>query len=86
VSKKGLQNKITLILRVEGSIPELTSRVQELVKRKVQDAIGLDEPMDITIYVGKIISDQRNEKPSPKKKEEVQKELEHNVPFQGYRA
>jgi uncharacterized alkaline shock family protein YloU len=86
ISKKGLQIKITLILRVEGSIPELTSRVQELVKRKVQDAIGLDEPIDVAIYVGKIISDQRKEKPSPKKKEEVQKELEHNVPFQGYRA
>lgn len=85
VSKKGLLIKITLILRVEGSIPELTSRVQELVKKKVQDAIGLDEPIDVAIYVGKIISDQGKEK-RPPKKEEAQKELERNVPFQGYRA
>ena len=85
VSKKGLLIKITLILRVEGSIPELTSRVQELVKSKVQDAIGLDEPIEVAIYVGKIISDQGKEKRLPKK-EEIKKEQEPNVPFQGYRA
>lgn len=85
VSKKGLMIKIKLILRAEGSIPEVTSRVQELVKRKIQSTIGLDEPIEVAIYVGKILSDQGKEK-RPPKKEESQKESQQNVPFQGYRA
>ena len=85
VSKKGLQIKIKLILRAEGSIPEVTSRVQELVKRKIQDTIGLDEAIEVAIYVGKILPDQGKEK-RPSKKEEPQKEPQRNVPFQGYRA
>jgi len=85
VSKKGLQIRIKLILRAEGSIPEVTSRVQELVKRKIQDTIGLDEPIEVAIYVGKILPDQEKEKSRPKK-ENAQKEPEQNVPFQGYRA
>ena len=85
VSKKGLLIKIKLILRAEGSIPEVTSRVQELVKRKIQSTIGLDEPIEVAIFVGKILPDQGKEK-QPPKKEEPQKESQQNVPFQGYRA
>ncbi len=84
-TKKGLQIKIKLILRAEGSIPEVTSRVQDLVKRKVQDTIGLDEPIEVAIFVGKILPDQGREK-RPAKKEEPKKEPEKNIPFQGYRA
>jgi len=84
-SKKGLHIKIKLILRAEGSIPEVTSRVQDLVKRRVQDTIGLDEPIEVAIFVGKILDDQGKEKRLPKK-EEVKKEPEQNIPFQGYRA
>jgi len=84
-SKKGLQIKTTLILRAEGSIPEVTSRVQELIKKKVQEAIGLDEPIDVSIFVGKILTDQGREKRQTKKEKEP-KDPEQNVPFQGYRA
>lgn len=85
MSKKGLQIKITLVLKAEGSIPEVTSRVQELVKKRVQEAIGLDEPIDVNIYVGKILPDEGKER-RPVKKEEDSKEPEQNVPFPGYRA
>lgn len=84
-SKKGLLIKIKLILRAEGSIPEVTSRVQELVKRKIQSTIGLDEAIEVAIFVGKILPDQGKEK-QPPKKEGPQKEPDQNVPFQGYRA
>jgi len=85
VSKKGLQIKTTLVLRAEGSIPEITSRVQEMIKKKVQEAIGLDEPIDVSIFVGKILTDQGREKRQSKKEKEP-KDPEQNVPFQGYRA
>jgi uncharacterized alkaline shock family protein YloU len=84
-SKKGMQVKIKLVLRSEGRIPEVTSRIQEMVKRKVQEAIGLDEPIDVSIYVGQILPDQGREKYSAKGQEQP-KEPEQTVPFQGYRA
>jgi len=62
VSRKGLHIKVRLILRAEGSIPEVTSRVQDAVKSKIQDTIGIDEPIDVAIYVGKILPDQGKEK------------------------
>jgi len=51
----------------------------------VQEAIGLDEPIDVNIFVGKILPDEGKEKRQPKK-EETPKEPDQNVPFQGYRA
>lgn len=83
-SKKGLNIKIKLTLRAEGNIPEVTSRVQELVKKKVQDTIGIEGPVEVAIYVGKILPDQDKGKRHPKKEEE-RREPEPNVPFQGYR-
>jgi uncharacterized alkaline shock family protein YloU len=74
-----------LILRAEGSIPEVTSRVQDLVKKKVQNTIGLDESIEVAIFVGKILPDQGKEK-TVSKKEEPEEEKQQNVPFQGYRA
>lgn len=85
-SKKGLLIKIKLILRAEGSIPEVTSRVQDLVKRKVQDTIGLDEPIEVAIFVGKILPDQGKDKKSSKKEEPPKETQSQNIPFQGYRA
>ena len=84
-SKKGLTIRITLTLRADGSIPEVTSRVQELVKKKVQEAIGLDEEISVAIFVGKILPDYKKES-RPSKKEKPVKDTEDNVPFQGYRA
>lgn len=85
VSKKGLTIRMTLVLRSESSIPEVTQRVQDLVKAKVQDVIGLEEPVKVSIFIGKIIPDQTREKRKPKKQESP-KDQEPNVPFQGYRA
>jgi len=84
VSKKGLYVKIRITLCSEVNIPEITSRVQEMVKSKIQDTIGIDEPVNVAIYVGKIIP--MNIKDKREDKEEEQEKLETNIPFQGYRA
>jgi uncharacterized alkaline shock family protein YloU len=84
-SKKGLSVKIRLALCSEVNIPEVTSRVQELTKRKIQDIIGLDESVNVSVYVGKILLESVKEKVSAKKKE-TKDQNEENFPFQGYRA
>lgn len=81
-SKKGVQFKIRLHLFSEVNIPDITSKVQELVKKKVQEMIGLDQSIDVTIFVGKISPDGVKGKAV----EEPQDPPATNVPFQGYRA
>jgi len=83
-SKKGLQVKIRLVLRSDVNIPELTSKLQNAVKQKIQDTIGLEESLDVSIYVGKI-SHERFKKQSTSKEKIPEEKSPTNVPFQGYR-
>jgi len=85
VSRKGLKIKMKLIITSEVSIPEVTSRVQNLIKQKIQDAIGMDEDVEVEIYVGKILSEHPQEK-IKKEKLVVEDGQESGIPFQGYRA
>ena len=82
-TKRGLQVRIKITLRSEANIPDLTSRVQDLVKRKIQDMIGIDEPISVTIYVSKIMLDGDKDKRSEKS---IMEEKPTTVPFHGYRA
>lgn len=82
-ARKGLQVTIKLILSAEASIPDLTAKLQGMVKNKIQDMIGLEEPLDISIYVGKFIPGNRQKSG---KKDMQDEELGPNIPFQGYRA
>ncbi|MBF0386106.1 MAG: alkaline shock response membrane anchor protein AmaP [Candidatus Omnitrophica bacterium] len=82
-TRKGLLSKIKLALKAEVNIPDLTARVQDMVRGKIQDIIGLEEPIDITIYVGKILAEKSKTKDGDSQGE-VKEDL-NNVPFQGYR-
>jgi len=84
VGKKGLFIRIKVILRSESNIPELTSRIQEMVKSKIQDIIGLEEPVYVTIHVGKILPE--HIKSAEIKKSEDEYQAPPHIPFHGYRA
>ncbi|MBU0881390.1 MAG: alkaline shock response membrane anchor protein AmaP [Candidatus Omnitrophica bacterium] len=53
-SKKGISiiNKVTLFSDI--SIPETTEKIQNLVKSRVQDMLGVEEPINIKVHVVKI--------------------------------
>ena len=72
---------LRVILRSESNIPELTGRLQELTRAKIQEVLGLEEEIIIKIHVIKIIS---SKKPDKKKKETTTEEEEANVPYSGY--
>lgn len=82
--KKGFVIKSRLVLNTEVNIPEMTARVQEIVKRKVQDTIGVEEAIVVRVDIVKIISSKSVIKES-KKKDESEQSPEPTVPFQGYR-
>lgn len=54
-SKKGISivNRVTLFSDV--NIPEMTEKIQNIVKTRVQDMLGVEEPITIRVHVVKIV-------------------------------
>src|SRR3990167_8947906 len=78
VGKKGFTVNLRLDLRSETSIPELTERLQELVKNKIREILrGIDEPIVVKIHVAKIVSGEEKKKSDSEPKEPA-------IPFYGY--
>jgi len=53
--KKGIKiiNRVTLFSDI--NIPETTERIQNIVKTRVQDMLGVEEPINIRVHVVKIV-------------------------------
>lgn len=78
VGKKGIVVNLRVDLRSETNIAELTERLQELVRNRIQDMLrGIDEPVLVRIHVAKIISSEDKKKQDNEPKEPV-------IPFYGY--
>ncbi len=78
-TKKGIVVDIRVVLKSEANIPDLTSRLQEITRSKIQEILGLEEQIIIKIHVVKIISTQDTDK----KRKELEK-VEPTIPFSGY--
>ncbi|MBF0484810.1 MAG: alkaline shock response membrane anchor protein AmaP [Candidatus Omnitrophica bacterium] len=80
-----LRCRMKINLSKEVNIPELTSRVQALVRDKIQDAIGLEEKIEVTVYVSKILPSYVNRTRVEENKSDTTPASEPNIPFRGYR-
>ena len=77
-NRKGLEVDIKLVLRHEVNIPELTGRFQDLVRRKIEEAIGMEGKINVRVHVIKIsLEDIKN-----RNKDNFQ--LPAQAPFHGY--
>ena len=79
-NRKGLEVDIKLVLRHEVNIPELTSRFQDLVRRKIEEAVGMEGKINVRVHVIKISMDDIKSK----SKDEFQ--LPTQAPFHGNRS
>jgi hypothetical protein len=59
-NKKGIIVDMRVVLRSEANIPELTSRLQDITKSKIQEVLGLEEQIIIRIHVAKIAHDDKD--------------------------
>ena len=75
--KNGISVDLRVVLKKEANIPELTSRLQDITKSKIQEVLGIEEQINVKIHIAKIAAAE------DKKKKEVEKE-EPTVPFSGY--
>ncbi|MCX5702292.1 MAG: alkaline shock response membrane anchor protein AmaP [Candidatus Omnitrophica bacterium] len=78
-TKKGIIVDLRVILKSEANIPELTSRLQEITRSKIQEVLGVEEQIIIKIHVAKIIAIEEKDR----RRKESGKE-EGPVPFGGY--
>ena len=67
-SKKGIiiVNRVTLFSDI--NIPETTEKIQNIVKTRVQDMLGVEEPINIKVHVVKIVH--KEEPPKEAKKDD----------------
>jgi len=80
-TKKGLQVETKLVLRAQVNIPELTARLQELIRRRIEEVIGMEGKINVRVHVTKINLD--DIKPNAKRGMDTSG---GHVPFHGYRA
>lgn len=78
-TKKGIIVDLRVILRKEANIPELTTRLQDITRSKIQEVLGVEEQIVVKIHVVKIAAMEEKDK----RKKDIEKE-EPAVPFSGY--
>lgn len=79
-SKRGIVVDLRVILKGEANLPELTGRLQEITKAKIQEVLGIEEEIIIKIHIAKIISSEEGQK----RKKETEGVEEPAIPFGGY--
>jgi len=79
VTKKGIIVDLRVILKSEANIPELTARLQDITKSKIQEVLGVEEPIVIKIHIAKIASVEEKDR----KIKENEKE-QPTIPFGRY--
>lgn len=79
--KRGITVDLRVILKSEANIPELTMRLQDIIRTKIQEVLGVEEQIVVKIHVVKIIS--KNEKEFRQKNKSLHED-EPTIPFGGY--
>jgi len=76
-TKRGVEVNLKVVLQSEANIPDLTSHLQEMIKTKIQEMLGLEEQITVRVHVAKIITYVEKKKKGSGGDEVVQ-------PFGGY--
>lgn len=77
-TKKGVDITTRVVLYSDTNIPDTTEKIQNMIKAKVQDMLGIEESIAVKIHIAKIA--QKEEPKESKYKEYKEKE---NLPFRG---
>jgi len=77
--KKGITVDMRVVLRSEANIPELTGRLQDLTRSRIQEVLGLEEQIIIRIHVAKISHDEKD-----RKRKDLDRVEQPAIPFSGY--
>jgi len=76
-TKKGIIVNAKVTLFSEISIPNITEKIQSIVKNRIQDMLGIEEPIVIKVHINKLAHKEE------KRKTKKQVEKEEAPKFQG---
>ena len=81
-SKKGILiiNRVTLFSDV--NIPEMTEKIQNIVKTRVQEMLGVEEPINIRVHVVKIVH--KEEAPKRPNKDDKGAQFRGSIEYGNY--
>ncbi|UCH12209.1 MAG: alkaline shock response membrane anchor protein AmaP [Candidatus Omnitrophota bacterium] len=65
-SKKGVNISARVSLWSDSNIPDVTEKIQGIIKNKVQDMLGIEEPITTKVHVAKIVHRESSKSKSPK--------------------
>ena len=77
--KKGISivNRVTLYSDI--NIPETTEKIQNIVKSRVQDMLGVEEPINIRVHVVKIVH--KEEAPKNVKNDDASQQFKGTIEY-----
>ncbi len=78
--KKGIEIITRISLWADANIPQTTESIQAIIKNRIQEILGIEEPIVVRIHVGKIV---QKEKRCLKRKEKEESEERPTTPFRG---
>lgn len=77
-SKKGLIVNAKVTLFSEISIPNISEKIQSIVKNRIQDMLGIEEPIIVKVHINKLVH-----KEEPKRKKSKQQTKEEAPRYRG---
>src|SRR3989338_1652502 len=79
-TKKGIDISTRVIFWSDANIPEATEKIQGLIRTRIQEMLGVDEPIIVKVHVTKIAARQE---PRQSKKEKEKDKEDLRMPFSG---
>ncbi len=79
-TKKGIDISTRVIFWSDANIPEATEKIQGLIRARIQEMLGIDEPIIVKVHVTKIAPRQE---PKQSKKEKDKDKEDLRMPFSG---
>ena len=79
-NKKGLHVFAKVTLLEETNIPEISEEIQRLIRKKIQDMLGIEENIQTRVHIVKIAS----KEPEPKAQDERETPVEPVMPYRDY--
>jgi len=70
-TKRGVDITARLVLFSDTNIPDITEKIQNIVKSRVQDMLGIEESISIKIHIAKIAQKDEIKENKSKEKESV---------------
>lgn len=79
-NRKGLHVFVRVTLLEETNIPEISEEIQRVIRKKIQDMLGIEENIQTRVHIVKIAS----KEPEPKTQIEQETSAEPVTPYRDY--